>query len=72
MKLITIFVFMKSKTVDISRLMTIKNYALRENVTTSYIYKLIKAGIMRSLNIDGVQFIDIAEFRTIPVLNRRK
>lgn len=63
---------MKSKTVDISRLMTIKNYALRENVTTSYIYKLIKAGIMRSLNIDGVQFIDVTEFKTIPVVNRRK
>ena len=63
---------MKSKTVDISRLMTIKNYALRENVTTSYIYKLIKAGLMHSLSIDGVQFIDVMEFKTIPVVNRRK
>jgi hypothetical protein len=63
---------MKSKTVDISRLMTIKNYSLRENVTTSYIYKLIKAGVMSSLDIDGVQFIDIKQFATIPVVNRRK
>ncbi len=63
---------MKSKTVDISRLMTIKNYSLRESVTTSYIYKLIKAGLMHSLNIDGVQFIDISQYATIPVANRRK
>lgn len=58
--------------IDISKLMTIKNYALRENVTTSYIYKLIKAGLMSSFIIDGVQFIDTSLYVTIPVINRRK
>lgn len=58
--------------IDISKLMTIKNYALRERVTTSYIYKLIKVGLMSSLSIDGVQFIDVTKYATIPVVNRRK
>lgn len=56
---------------DVSRLMTIKNYALRESVTTSYIYKLIKAGKMQPCVIDGVQFIDTREFPYLPVVNRR-
>ncbi len=57
--------------IDVSGLMTIKNYALRESVTTSYIYKLIKAGTMTPLIIDGVQFIEVNKFPTIPVVNRR-
>ena len=44
--------------IDISHLMTIKNFALKERVTASYIYKLIKEGKMQQLTIDGVQFID--------------
>ena len=57
--------------IDISRLMTIKNYALKEHVTPSYIYKLIKENKMEALIIDGIQFIDVISFPTIPVLNRR-
>ena len=51
--------------------MTIKNYALKEQVTPSYIYKLIKENKMESFSIDGMQFIEITKYPTIPVLNRR-
>ncbi len=57
--------------VEISNLMTIKNYAMKEGVTPSYIYKLIKENKMDSLIIDGIQFIEINKYPTIPVLNRR-
>ena len=66
-KLLT-FIIMKK---DVSVLVTIKNFALKENVTASYIYKLIKEGKMESFVIDGVQFIDSETYPVIPVLNRR-
>jgi hypothetical protein len=52
--------------------MTIKNYAGKENVTTSYIYKLIKEGKMNSFQIDGMQFIQVDKFPSIPVIPRRR
>lgn len=58
--------------VDISKLMTVKNYAKREDVTTSYIYKLIKEGKMTSFVIDGMQFIQVNVYPSIPVIQRRK
>ena len=58
--------------IDISQLMTIKNYALKERVTASYIYKLIKEGKMQPVEINEVQFINVRDFPSIPVLNRRK
>lgn len=57
---------------DLSNLMSVKNYADREKVTTSYIYKLIRENKMDSFSIDGVQFIEVDRFPTIPVVNRRK
>jgi hypothetical protein len=51
----------------IHNLQTIKNYALGQNVTPSYIYKLIKEGKMSSVSIDGVQFIDTSRFPKIPI-----
>ena len=56
------FVFMK---VEIKNLMTIKNFAMKEKVTASYIYKLIKEQKMQSMEIDGVQFIDTAKYPSI-------
>ena len=58
--------------VETNNLMTIKNYASKEDVTTSYIYKLIKEGKMDSFVIDGIQFIQVNLFPSIPVLQRRK
>ena len=57
--------------VEIKNLMTIKNFALKEGVTPSYIYKLIKEAKMSAFEIDGVQFIDTSVYSTIPVVNRR-
>jgi hypothetical protein len=59
-------------TVEVKNLLTIKNYATKENVTTSYIYKLIKEGKMASFTIDGMQFIEVNKYPAIPVLSRRR
>jgi hypothetical protein len=65
-----VFTFVVMK-VEIKNLMTIKNFALKEGVTPSYIYKLIKESKMSSFVIDGVQFIETDKFPYIPVVNRR-
>jgi len=53
-------------------LKTVKNFAVGEGVTPSYIYKLVKERKMELVLIDGVKFVDIAKYNTIPVINRRK
>ena len=58
--------------VNLKSLKTIKNYAKDEDVTASYIYKLVKEHKMELVLIDGVRFVDISKFPTIPVINRRK
>ncbi len=63
-----IFVLMK---IDTGNLMTVKNYALREGITPSYIYKLEKEGRMSCFIIDGVKFVEVNKYPTIPVTNRR-
>lgn len=57
--------------VDSATLMTVKNYALQERVTPSYIYKLVKEGKMNFFTIDGVLFVDINKYPSLPVINRR-
>jgi hypothetical protein len=52
-------------------LKTVKNYALSERVTPSYIYKLVKEGKMDLVLIDGVKFVDTHRFPSLPVINRR-
>ena len=49
----------------IDNLKTIKNYAKKEDVTASYIYKLIKEDKLEPVIIDGVQFIDTERFPSI-------
>ena len=51
---------------NLETLKTIKNYAMQEKVTTSYIYKLVKENKMSVVVIDGVQFIDTKQFPTLP------
>jgi len=58
--------------IDITSLLTIKNFAKKMDVTPAYIYKLIKQGRMESVNINNVQFININSYPDIPVMNRRK
>jgi len=53
-------------------LKTIKHFALGEGVTPSYIYKLVKEGKMQLVMIDGMKFVDVSKYPTIPVTNRRK
>jgi hypothetical protein len=53
-------------------LKTVKNFAVGEGVTPSYIYKLVKENKMELVLIDGVKFVDINKYNTIPVINRRK
>lgn len=56
----------------INSLKTIKNYSATHNITTSYVYKLIKEGKLQSVVIDGVQFVDSGKYPNIPVNKRRK
>jgi len=53
-------------------LKTVKNFAIGEGVTPSYIYKLVKEGKMTLVLIDGVKFVNTKDYQTIPVANRRK
>ena len=46
--------FMK---IDTMSLMTVKTFAKDNNVSTSYIYRLIREGRMDSIQIDEVHFI---------------
>ena len=48
-----------------NHLKTIKNYAMQEHVTPSYIYKLIKEKRINPVDIDGVKFIDTDKYPTI-------
>jgi hypothetical protein len=52
--------------------MNVKNYADKQGVTASYVYKLIKEKKMDCIIIDGIQFIDINKYKELPVTNRRK
>jgi hypothetical protein len=58
--------------VNLKWLKTIKNFALGEGVTPSYIYKLVKENKMTLITIDGVKFVDTNKYPAIPVSNRRK
>lgn len=53
-------------------LKTVKNFAVGHNVTPAYIYKLVKAGRMQLIMIDGVRFVDTSIYKSIPVPVRRK
>ena len=52
--------------VETTVLMTIKNYATKYKITTSYVYKLIKSGDLEPVLIDGVKFIDTLKFPNPP------
>lgn len=52
-----------------TKLKTIKNFAIQNNVTPAYIYKLVKEHKMEAVIIDGVQFIDTVAY---PTLNNKK
>lgn len=54
---------MKVETTD---LQTIKNYAVKNGITPSYIYKLVKESKMQAVMIDGVQFIDTKKYPKLP------
>ena len=60
---------MKANQIEIDYLQTIKNYAVLNAVTPSYIYKLAKENKMQIVNIDGVQFVNTKQY---PVLPTRK
>lgn len=63
---------MKGIKIDIERLQTVNNYAVERGVTPQYIHKLVKNGNMKFFIIDGVKFVDMIEYASIPVANRRK
>ena len=44
---------------DIKKLVTVRNYALKVGQTVQNVYNLIKKGVVKSIKIDGVNFIEI-------------
>lgn len=56
---------------NIASLRTVSNYAIREKVSTSYIYKLIRDKKMESVTIDGVQFIDVEAYPVLPTAKQK-
>lgn len=56
---------MQSNKVDILNLKSVKNFAYKESVTTSYIYKLIKEKKIEAVDIDGVKFINLLNYPTL-------
>lgn len=57
--------------IETNNLMSVKNYAGREGVTASYIYKLEREGRMVLFLIDGVKFVETNKYPTLPVKKRR-
>ncbi len=53
-----------------NNLKTVKNYANKEKVTTSYIYKLIKEDRISPVTIDGVMFIDTTVYPSIQTITK--
>jgi hypothetical protein len=49
----------KSKTIDITKLKTIKNYAAMRGFTVPWIYKLGERKEINIIEIDGVKFVKI-------------
>lgn len=64
-------IYLASMKVETNNLMSVKNYADKEGVTASYIYKLVKKDIMELFEIDGVKFVEINKYPTIPFVKRR-
>jgi hypothetical protein len=58
--------------IKMNKLKTIKNFAKAEDVSTSYIYRLIRDAVMDCIIIDGVKFIDTERFPTIPDTIKRR
>jgi len=63
---------MKVEKVNIDKLQTVKNFAVSERVTASYIYKLEREGKIVLLEIDGMKFVQTDIYKTLPVVNRRQ
>lgn len=45
------------KNINIDNVQTVKNYAYDKRVTVPTIYRHIKEGKLKGVNIDGVQFV---------------
>lgn len=52
--------------IETNNLKTIKNYALDNRITPSYVYKMIKQETLKAVVIDGVQFVDTSVFKKAP------
>jgi hypothetical protein len=52
--------------IETNNLVTVKNYASKQSVTPTYVYKLIREKRMEHIVIDGVQFIDITKYPVLP------
>jgi len=44
--------------VQIEKLKTVQNFSREYGYSTTYIYRLLKNGILKAVDIDGVAFVD--------------
>jgi|8_EtaG_2_1085327.scaffolds.fasta_scaffold85140_2 predicted site-specific integrase-resolvase len=43
--------------IDIKRLITANNYAKEQSVTTMTVYRWLKMGLVKGVEVDGVKFV---------------
>lgn len=51
--------------VEATNLLTVKHYADKAGVSTTYVYRMVREGKIDAVVIDGVQFIDVVKFPSI-------
>jgi len=52
--------------IETDNLITIANFAIRCNVSTSYIYILARREKITFVTIDGVHFVDTKKYKELP------
>ncbi len=58
--------------IDISKLRTVKHFADQLEVSPAHIYQMIKKERVKTLQIDGIMFVDIEETRQILPLKQKE
>ncbi len=57
--------------IEIDNLIGVGNYAKQNNVSTAYIYKIIKEEKLPSIKIDEVFFIDKSEYPNLDSIKKK-
>lgn len=50
---------MQTTKVDVTKLLTVRSYAVKNNVSVQSVYNWVKEGRIRLREIDGVKFVEV-------------